>query len=63
MKYGKCKKSNGKGGARLLFRGEEDRDLKEKEFISFLHYCAEHLNKGETVQAIWLDYQELRNQK
>lgn len=26
------------------------------DFIAFLHFCLERLNKGEQVQAIWNDY-------
>ena len=29
---------------------------KEQEFISFLRYCAERLDKGVPVQLIWLDF-------
>lgn len=29
----------------------------KNNFIAFLHYCAEQLNKGEPVQVIWNDYQ------
>ena len=31
----------------------------KQSFISFLRFCSERLDKGETVQAIWNDYQEL----
>lgn len=30
----------------------------EDEFISFLQYCAERLDRGDSVRAIWNDYQE-----
>ncbi len=33
--------------------GAEDRE----GFISFLRYCAERLDKGDSVQAIWNDFQ------
>ena len=29
-----------------------------EEFICFLRYCAVRLNKGDSVQAIWNDFQE-----
>lgn len=29
---------------------------KQEDFISFLHYCADRLEKGATVQEIWNDY-------
>lgn len=32
------------------------------DFISFLRFCSEHLEKGETVQAIWHGYQEIAAQ-
>lgn len=28
------------------------------DFIDFLCYCVERLNRGKLVQAIWSDYQE-----
>ena len=28
----------------------------KKDFIEFLRFCVERLNKGDTVQAIWNDY-------
>lgn len=30
----------------------------EDEFIEFLHFCADRLNKDEPVQAIWLAWKE-----
>lgn len=27
-------------------------------FIDFLRYCAERLSRGDSVQAIWRDFQE-----
>lgn len=36
---------------------------KEQEFISFLRYCAERLDKGVPVQLIWRDYMEIKKQK
>lgn len=36
-------------------RKQED----DADFISFLAFCADRLNKGEQVQSIWLDYLEL----
>lgn len=27
-------------------------------FIDFLRYCSERLNRGDSVQAIWHDFQE-----
>ena len=27
-------------------------------FIDFLRYCSERLNRGDSVQAIWRDFQE-----
>ena len=35
---------------------------KEQEFISFLRYCAERLDKGVPVQLIWRDYLGIRRQ-
>lgn len=35
----------------------------KQEFILFLHFCSERLDKGETVQAIWHDYLEIIAQK
>lgn len=35
----------------------------ENDFISFLRFCADRLNKDEPVQSIWNAYQEIRNQK
>ncbi len=32
-------------------------EREEKDFILFLNYCSERLNKGDSVQAIWNDYQ------
>lgn len=29
----------------------------EGNFIAFLRYCSERLKKGDSVQAIWNDYQ------
>ena len=41
-----------------LFDDKSIASLKDSsDFIVFLHYCAERLNKGEPVQAIWNDYQ------
>lgn len=31
---------------------------KKEDFMHFLRFCAEHLNKGGTVQEVWRDYQE-----
>jgi hypothetical protein len=32
--------------------------LKDSEdFIAFLHYCVQRLDKGEPVQVIWNDFQ------
>ena len=31
----------------------------EKQLICFLHFCSERINKGEPIQAIWIDYQNL----
>lgn len=30
----------------------------DEAFIDFLRYCSERLNKGDSVQAIWRDFQE-----
>lgn len=30
------------------------------DFVDFIRFCAERLNKGETVQAIWIDYSTRR---
>lgn len=37
-----------------LFSTANDKD----SFVEFLTYCAERLSKGDSVQAIWRDYQE-----
>lgn len=29
------------------------------DFISFLRFCSERLDRGETVQVIWRDYREI----
>lgn len=29
----------------------------EDNFIAFLRYCSERLKRGDSVQAIWSDYQ------
>ena len=34
-----------------------------KDFICFLRFCAEHLNKGYSVQEVWRDYQAKAAQK
>lgn len=31
---------------------------KEEDFLEFIRFCVERLNRGEQVQAIWNDYQE-----
>ena len=41
----------------IVDEGEQER------FISFLRYCAERLEKGDSVQAIWSDYLETENSK
>lgn len=33
------------------------------DFIEFLRFCADRLNKDEPVQAIWLAWKELTAQK
>lgn len=38
-------------GQTVAKQGEKD------AFISFLQYCAGRLDKGDSVQAIWNDYQ------
>lgn len=38
-------------GQAVAQQGERD------DFISFLRYCAGRLDKGDSVQAIWNDYQ------
>lgn len=35
----------------------EDKDTVQ-DFIAFLRYCSGRLNKGDSVQAIWRDFQE-----
>lgn len=30
----------------------------KNRFIDFLRFCSERLNKGDSVQAIWRDFQE-----
>lgn len=37
-----------------MFAGADDQD----DFIRFLRFCADGLNKGEQVQAIWRGYLE-----
>lgn len=33
---------------------------RESEYLSFIRYCAERLDRGDSVQAIWHDYQALK---
>ena len=33
------------------------------DFIEFLRFCSDRLNKDEPVQAIWLAWKELTGQK
>lgn len=35
----------------------------EDDFIRFLRFCSDRLNKDEPVQAIWSAYQAIRTQK
>lgn len=35
----------------------------DDDFIDFLRFCADRLNKDEPVQAIWLAWKELTAQK
>ena len=35
----------------------------EDDFIRFLRFCSDRLNKDEPVQAIWSAYQAIKNQK
>ena len=37
----------------------EKDDKKKEDFIRFLLYSAERLDKGDSVQAIWSDFQKL----
>ena len=39
----------------------EARDL--DDFIRFLQFCSEKLNKGGSVQSIWTDWQAIADQK
>lgn len=41
---------------------EKDNEKKE-DFIQFLLYSAERLNKGDSVQVIWNDYQQRAEKK
>jgi|GEM_PF-3958901 len=44
--------------ARQLLEDKSVPTLKSrKNFITYLHYCAERLYKGVPIQAIWNDYQ------
>lgn len=43
----------------LLYQGVKDED----DFILFLRFCADRLNRDEPVQAIWSAYQAIKNQK
>ena len=38
-------------------------DAPDDDFIKFLRFCADRLNKDEPVQAIWLAWKELTSQK
>ena len=38
-------------------------DAPDDDFIKFLRFCADRLNKDEPVQAIWLAWKELTDQK
>ena len=38
-------------------------DAPDDDFIKFLRFCADRLNKDEPVQAIWLAWKELTAQK
>ena len=38
-------------------------DEPDDDFIKFLRFCADRLNKDEPVQAIWLAWKELTAQK
>lgn len=31
--------------------------IDKQQFVHFIRFCSERLDKGETVQAIWHDYQ------
>ena len=33
--------------------------IDKQQFVRFIRFCSERLDKGETVQAIWHDYQEI----
>lgn len=38
-------------------------DEPDDDFIEFLRFCADRLNKDEPVQAIWLAWKELTAQR
>ena len=38
-------------------------DEPDDDFIEFLRFCADRLNKDEPVQAIWIAWKELTAQK
>ena len=44
--------------ARRIRATEKQTGLGESDFINFLQYCAERINKGDSVQAIWSDFQK-----
>lgn len=33
----------------------------KEQFIDFLRFCSERLNRGDSVQVIWRDFQEIKS--
>ncbi len=52
-----CEIKTAEGCSELLLNAQSLDAAKQQEYIRFLQYCMERLNKGDTVQAIWSDYQ------
>lgn len=61
-----CSKNEGSGWMsheRDQYVGESLCGEDAEDFIKFLQFCLERLNKGEQVQAIWNDYQRTTDRK
>lgn len=41
-----------------ILKAEKQTNSEGSAFICFLHYCVERINKGDSVQVIWNDFQE-----
>ena len=65
MPLGKLK-TNYKGGRNMTPTIKDQLQIETApgdDFIEFLRFCADRLNKDEPVQAIWLAWKELTAQK